>query len=95
MIQGHKKWDNGYTSYGDFLTAAGGVLQTQHLTSPRKSHSMVEGHGRCSQSANGLSSSTSPLTASIHTVDPLNVPYNGITLNPGQSVQSSCGIPFR
>ncbi|MBS1807495.1 MAG: hypothetical protein JST84_04820 [Acidobacteria bacterium] len=38
------------------------------------------------KSAAGLSSTTTTLTSSIHTVDSANVPFGGITLDPGQSV---------
>lgn len=46
------------------------------------------------KSAAGLSSNTSVLTANIHTVDSANVPYNGIVLQPGQSVNFLARLTF-
>lgn len=38
------------------------------------------------KSAAGLSSITTNLTGSIHTIDPTHVPFNGLVLNPGDTV---------
>lgn len=84
LIQGNKEVDQA-NSYLNLVPVADGLRHdfAQDITSE------VSFDGNkwiLIRSSNGLPQATSVLTSSIHTVDPANVPLNGIILQPGQSI---------
>ncbi|MBL8202610.1 MAG: hypothetical protein JNM09_00170 [Blastocatellia bacterium] len=86
LIQGHKELDTGYSTYTPYTGATAGVLFDNAPDITAEVSFDGGATWKLLKSFAGLNSATSILTSQIHSVDPLNVPMNGITLNPGQAV---------
>ncbi|MBS1807603.1 MAG: DUF11 domain-containing protein [Acidobacteria bacterium] len=87
LVQGNKSADEADTPNVTYFTGgAGGIFfdNAQDITTEVSFNNGAT--WTLLKSASGLPSSTTNLTRNIHTIDPINVPFNNLVVQPGQTV---------